>query len=398
MIKPLFIFRKLPLIINSLLLIVFVSAIEYLIDILLGDGTGIDFLNLCSILFYLKSLLLVGASLYDLRKYVISFNVLLLCFLGVLVELIFFLLIEIKKPEYTEIKMSELNQPSVIGDSYIGFKNNPNAKINALKYDLVTSDTVFNVWYNIDSVGARKSPSIDSNDKKYALFLGCSITFGSGISDNETLPFYFDSLSNYKSYNYGVGSYGTQQVTATLEKKNLRADLKEKNGIGLYVFIDDHIRRSNRSLKRISTWGGSHPEYVLKGDSLTNSGLFKNNLSFFDHLLTFFLNKSTVLNYFNVDYPFIGEKDFLYTSRLILQAKKNYVRQFKNNAFYVIIAPGCNYKITAYLKEKNIKFIDMSRSFKINKESYISFKYDRHYTGEFNKVWAKELLRQIESF
>ena len=40
----------------------------------------------------------------------------------------------------------------------------------------------------------------------------------------------------------------------------------------------------------------------------------------------------------------------------------------------------------------------MSKFFKINAESYISFEYDRHYNGEFNKVWAKELLRQIESF
>ena len=394
-----FIFKKLPLIINSLLLIVFVSAFEYLIDVFFGDGDGIDFLNLSSVLFYLKSLLLIGALLYSLRMHVISFNVLMLCFLGVLIELMFFLLIEIKKPEYTEIKMLQLNQPNFVRDYYVGFKNNPGANVNAIKYNLVNRDTVFNVWYHIDSNGARKNHLSNSNDKKYALFLGCSVTFGSGISDNETLPFYFDSLSNYKSYNYGVGSYGTQQVTSTLEKKNIREEINERNGVGFYIFIDDHIKRSNRSLKRISTWGGSHPEYVLKGDSLINNGLYNKNLSFFDHLLTFVLNKSTVLNYFNVDYPFIiGEKDFLYTSRLILQAKKNYVRQFKNNAFYVIIAPGCNYKITAYLKEKNIKFIDMSRSFKINKESYISFKYDRHYNGEFNKVWAKELLRQIESF
>lgn len=399
MIKPISIFKKLPLIIITLLLIVFVSAAEHLIDNMLGDGSGIDFLNLSSILFYLKSLFFLWACLYSLKKHVVGFNILMLCFIGVFVELIFFLLIEMKKPEYREIKMIQLNQSNFVRDNYVGFKNNPGANINAIKYNLVNRDTVFNVWYHIDSNGARKSPLNDSNDNKYALFLGCSVTFGSGISDNETLPFYFDSSSQYKSYNYGVGSYGTQQVTATLEKKNLRADLKERNGVGIYVFIDDHIKRSNRSLKRISTWGGSHPEYVLKGDSLVNNGLYNNNLSFFDHLFTFILNKSTVLNYFNIDYPFvIGEKDFLYTSKLILQAKKNYVRQFKNNAFFVVLAPGCDYKITNYLKEKKIKFIDMSKFFKINAESYISFEYDRHYNGEFNKVWAKELLRQIESF
>ena len=395
--KPLVVFKKLPLIVNSLLLIVIVSSVEYSIDVLLGDGSGIDFLNLSSMLLYFKILLVIGTSLYSLRSHLFIFNVLMLCFLCVFAELVFFLLIEIKNPEYKEIKMHEINQSSVIIDPYIGFKNNPRANVNAIKYNLVNGDTVYNVWYHIDSNGARKSPLRDSNDNKYALFLGCSVTFGSGLSDNKTLPFCFDSCTNYKSYNYGVGSYGTQQVTATLEKKNIRDEIREKSGIGLYVFIDDHVKRSNRSLKRIATWGGRHPDYVLKGDSLINNGLYKNNLLIFDHLLTFVLTKSTVLNYFNVDSPFtVGEKDFLHTAQLIFQAKKNYVRQFKNDAFYVVIAPGCKYDITGYLKNKEIKFINMSKSFKIHKGNYISFKYDRHFNGEFNKTWARKLHEKID--
>ena len=62
--------------------------------------------------------------------------------------------------------------------------------------------------------------------------------------------------------------------------------------------------------KTIASWGGSHPDYVFRGDSLINNGLYKNNLSTFDYLLTFALTKSTVLNYFNIDIPLIAEKDF----------------------------------------------------------------------------------------
>ncbi len=393
----LFIFlKKLPLIINSIILVVIFSAVEYLIDSFLGDGNGIAFLNISSILLYFKCLLVLGASLYSLRNHLFSFNVLMLCFLCVLSELVFFFFIEIKKAEHKEIKMPELNQSRLIGDPYIGFKNNPGANVNAIKYNLINGDTVYNVWYHIDSNGARNRHLNDSNDNKYALFLGCSVTFGSGLSDNKTLPFYFDSCSNYKSYNYGVGGYGTQQVTAMLEKKNIRNEIKEKNGVGLYVFIDDHIIRSNRSLKRISTWGSNHPDYVWKGDSLINIGLYRNTLSVFDHLLTFVLTKSKVLNYFNVDSPFtVGAKDFLHTAQLIFQAKKNYVRQFKNDNFYVVISPGCNYDITSYLKNKKIKFLDMSKSFKIHKSNYISSKYDRHFNGDFNKSWARELHEKI---
>ncbi len=143
--------------------------------------------------------------------------------------------------------------------------------------------------------------------------------------------------------------------------------------------------------------GGKHPDYVLQGDSLINNGPYEKTLSIFDHILTFVLTKSSLLNYFNVDIPFIiGEKDFLRISQLIFQAKKNYVRQFKNDEFYVVISPGCKYDITSYLMNKEIKFIDMSKSFKIQKENYISYEYDRHFNGDFNKVWAECLLKKIE--
>ncbi len=258
-------FNKLPLIINSLFLVGFISAVEYLIDFLLGDGSGIDFLNISSFLFYFKAFLIIGASLYSSRNYLFIFNFIFLCFLVVLVELVFFLLIEIKNPIYKETKMFELDQHCTISDPYIGFKNNPGASVNTIKYSMLNGDTVFNVWYHINANGARKNPLTYSDNNRYALFLGCSITFGSGLSDNETLPYYFDSSSNYRSYNYGVGSYGTQQVTATLEKKNIRSEIKEKTGIGFYVFIDDHLKRSNRSLKRIASWGGEASRLCFAG-------------------------------------------------------------------------------------------------------------------------------------
>ena len=124
-----------------MLLIVVISSFEFLIYFLLGDGNGIDFLNLSSLLFYFKILLLLGACLYSLKNHLFIFNLLMLCFLGVLLELVFFLLIEIKKTEYQEIKMFELNQPSIISDPYIGFKNNPGAVANAIKYNLINGDT-----------------------------------------------------------------------------------------------------------------------------------------------------------------------------------------------------------------------------------------------------------------
>ena len=69
----LILFKKTSKVIISLLLIVVISSFEFLIDFLLGDGNGIDFLNLSSLLFYFKILLLLGACLYSLKNHLFLF-------------------------------------------------------------------------------------------------------------------------------------------------------------------------------------------------------------------------------------------------------------------------------------------------------------------------------------
>lgn len=87
------------------------------------------------------------------------------------------------------------------------------------------------IVYTIDSMGMRVNPIMnDSSEvlkRKYALFLGCSITFGMYEDDRGTLPYYFSMLdTNYLGYNFGCSGYGTSQLWLQLKSGELKSKMK----------------------------------------------------------------------------------------------------------------------------------------------------------------------------
>jgi hypothetical protein len=64
-------------------------------------------------------------------------------------------------------------------------------------------------------------------------FLGDSFTFGEGVQDNETLPYYFAQLKNHSTTptlfvkNYGIHGWGMHQALAIIQSTlDTKADLQ----------------------------------------------------------------------------------------------------------------------------------------------------------------------------
>src|SRR5439155_3453419 len=131
--------------------------------------------------------------------------------------------------------------------------------------------------------GRRVTPiaGCSSCRTKFLLFFGCSVAFGSGVKDTETVPFYASQFAPaYRAYNYGIPGYGTQQVLARLQSEKIDQEVNEKNGILIYVFIDHHVRRVIGSLDTIR-WGASWPYYTLDAsDNLVRKGTFTSGRPF----------------------------------------------------------------------------------------------------------------------
>ena len=106
-------------------------------------------------------------------------------------------------------------------------------------FKIQNADTIFNVHYSFDKNCTRITPDFDSTRTKYALFFGCSLAFGYGLNDNQTLPYFFQQISNqYNAYNYAYEGYGTNQMLARLEYQDLSKQVKGKDGISfLYLFL-----------------------------------------------------------------------------------------------------------------------------------------------------------------
>ena len=104
---------------------------------------------------------------------------------------------------------------------------------------------LYDVIYTIDRNGLRVGPtSSESARVPSVLFLGGSFTFGSGVNDNETMPYVFEEKSQgrFKAFNFGFIGYGPHQMLAILENK-LEMDIVRDNApvFGVYQAIPDHV-------------------------------------------------------------------------------------------------------------------------------------------------------------
>ena len=106
---------------------------------------------------------------------------------------------------------------------------------------------------------------IESND--CYIFLGCSFVFGLGVKDEETLPYYFSKLNNfkYKVINLAQGRRSTNTALNTLNTFINNSNVKHF----FYTLLDDHIYRNFRVLDS----DGASDNFIKK-----NGGLLELNL------------------------------------------------------------------------------------------------------------------------
>lgn len=97
------------------------------------------------------------------------------------------------------------------------------------------------------------------------IFLGCSITFGEGVNDSETLPYKLGALEHLSTLNLGGIGYGTHHVYKLFLDKY--AHVNNSNKMFIYTMIPDHVLRAGG----LYPWSGG-PSFRLAGDSLVYSG------------------------------------------------------------------------------------------------------------------------------
>ena len=326
----------------------------------------------------------------NLTLSIVSVSVVLL-----LVDFIFFVIIVIKLPAKTTKAYPE-TASFVEQDHNLGYVPLADTSINVQeKYDTLT---VYNIRFTTDKYHRRINPFDTSKSKnRYALFFGCSITFGEGVNDSETIPSRFSYyLPAYHSYNFGFSGYGTQQMLANFQNRDIKHQITEKEGIGIYTFINPHINRAIGDMQVYDSWGANMPYYHIKGDSLFRNGSFKTGRWFISGIYTL-LGRSSLLKYYKINFPLhLKERHFMLVTKMIKESYNRYVSKFGNTNFYVIIFPGEQPDIVPYLMKQHIKVLDYSKLFNRTSKGNSYLPFDGHPRPVADDIFAKQLSSDIK--
>jgi len=280
---------------------------------------------------------------------------------------------------------------------WLGFENLPSGRFT---HRLRLGDReIFNVTYLTDSLSRRITPANKSGAKtRFILFFGCSYTFGFGVADDATLPSQVGQLAPaYKSYNYGVIGYGSQHVMLKLQDPKLRGEIEEKEGVLVYLFIDDHI---NRVIGIMNHHGREMPYYTLdaRGELQRNGDMVSGRPG--RSLWFWLLRRSQMAAFFQLGMATnISDEDIGLTTKIIEEARNSFCRTFRRSQFYVLLYPdsGSRFRpsIKKHLERVQVQYLDYTELFDPNTAG-LRLEADNHPTPKAHRLVGEQLVRDLE--
>ncbi len=382
-----------------LLILLVLKAMEILLDYTFGNNDGE-----MAIIRYFQFFVLVFYVLYlsfKIKSKALSNFILCISSFALLMgiaELVFHVLVNTLPPNlYTyDLKSSSDKAPFTHYDKDFGYRATPSHVFEKTMF--FKGKKIMHCQYSMDSLSRRATPDFfkSNNNKKFACFFGCSFTYGFLLKSDQTLAAQFAKAdTNFRSYNYALNGYGTQQLLSTLKMKSIQNEIHEKDGVFIYPFIDHHVRRviGDQYVMGNFDWAMERPYYSLCHDSLILNGDFNERPC--TNFLYRALNKSYALKYFQIRFPLsVDEEDIALTAKIIDESYKSYKVKFKNDNFYVLIFPGQKIKIGNYLKVKKIKVLDYSKLYNIGNPMY-HIPGDNHPSALACKIIAEQLAKDI---
>jgi len=282
-------------------------------------------------------------------------------------------------------------------DEILGFKLKPDSRMHVEKR--TDNRKIFDATYSVDSFGRRLTTVKDPEKRnKFILFFGGSYVFGWGVNDNETLASYASQFApDFDSYNYANFDYGPQHMLAVLEKWDIKNQIKEKEGVAVYVFIDDHVNRAIGTMWHHNALAHRFPYYAVDANGkLAAKGNFTSGRPVIAVIYKL-LWKTNIVRYFKIKFPpRIGDRHIRVTCKIIEESKNLLTKEFKNSEFYVLFYPGSTRaaKMIPYLKKMGIKYLDYSALWGENRDVW-RIKDDGHPSAKANKMIALKLTEDI---
>jgi len=262
-----------------------------------------------------------------------------------------------------------------------------------------TDEIVLNATYTIDQFNRRITPlKYNSPNENYIMFLGGSYTFGEGVEDDETLPFYLGRMiDNYSIYNYGLPGSGPFDMLAKIQHIDFKQEIKEKQGLAIYTMFDDHVHRIIGSMT-VMSWQTSGAYYKKNTQGqLVRKGTFHSGRP----MITFiykFLSKSLLLQKLGITFPLrMRDKHFKLTAEVLHQMKNELQKTYPGIKFIVLLYPNTEYSkfLISHFEQYGIDYLDYTELFKNRTEKLILHELNIHPNHNAYKIIADQLKKDL---
>ncbi|WP_104718393.1 SGNH/GDSL hydrolase family protein [Helicobacter trogontum] len=303
-----------------------------------------------------------------------------------------------------------------IPNEVTGYRAKPNIIATARMINQKDDSVIYDISYDINEFGWRKTQSSNDNSRQCFLFFGDSFTIGEGLNNNESLPFYFGQQVDMKIYNFGFHGYGPHQALALLLSGEVKRTIKDCDEvIALYESLPRHISRANG----FSPWeiGTKAPRFKINGEKLEWLDTTTNKKSKFARSIEHRLEQSYLYKFLQSrdTYKYDEKYNNLYFA-IMLEMQKELKTQL-NAPLYVLLWDSNNLSDELEVQESNaitqwlettfnndiatmgggyMLASNILQNYKIARENYSINKCEQHPNAIANKELAKFLALNLK--
>ena len=256
---------------------------------------------------------------------------------------------------------------------------------------------LYDVEYEIDSDGLRKTPSFGDNAS--ILFFGGSLIFGEGVSIENTVPYQVGKRLEASTYIFAYPGYGPHQSLRAVECGIVEEAVRtEPNLIVLYTF-PDHIRR----ILGKAPWDPFGPKYVQQpSGEIVFEGPF--NSRFSGELQVYaneFLRRSIAWQTGFQSNPAITASDIEFYARLVSKMASELRLLYPKAEFHVIVfdplEPGNNLarkmiEALTYIGIEAHSTRSIFSRYEEDRDRYRLHRFDDHHTAYANSELADYIV------
>jgi peptidoglycan/xylan/chitin deacetylase (PgdA/CDA1 family) len=220
----------------------------------------------------------------------------------------------------------------------------------------------YSAVYRTDRFRRRVVGTPDRSRRPHLLLFGCSVAFGEGLGDEDTLQHQLaEALPDVQVHNYGVHGWGPTHALAKLRSGEPAEQVAARRGTAVYVIIPAHVSRAIGDTR--THWLFDAPYYELAPDGTVAGGRpFREvrpwRVAFYEALLGA-KRRSWLLSALGVEWPPWHSDDHLRLTAAVLAAARESYRARFDGEFFVAIHPSWELKdaVKRDLHERLLRFL-----------------------------------------